>query len=197
MTVKTAPKNKRLSQGDRDTLLSFASKQIRATEETADLDASYERAADAIYAAVIAKHPQKDMAVLARYGAAAPDACVYVSTGGSNYDRFLYRPGDKRIALRPDRGCNRQPVLLEGDGEAAYEDFKAKTKAHDDARAKRLADFKALIFGSTSFNAVVDTWPAAEVLRESIVGSGTSLAVLSSEVVDRLKADPALMAQAA
>ena len=55
-------------------------------------------------------------------------------------------------------------------------------------------DFKALIWGAKSFNEVASVWPGAETLRETIVGTGTALAVLSSEVIDRLRTDQALAA---
>ena len=44
----------------------------------------------------------------------------------------------------------------------------------------------------TNFNALAEIWPAVEAMRGEIVGHGASLSVLSGEVVDRLKADPAL-----
>lgn len=199
--MATAPtlKNKRLSERDRDVLLTFARQQIEATEKRAELDAAYERAADAVHGAVIARWPQKDMKVLARYDAAAADQCVYVSTGGSNYERFNFRDDDKRIPLRPSQsGCRRMPVLLEGTREAAYDTWRAAEKAREAAVRARLNDFKALIYGTPSFNALAEAWPAAETMREKIVGTGTALAVLSSDVINRLKADPALeMAEAA
>lgn len=198
-TTSVGLKNKRLNERDRDALMAFATKQIIATEDSAEVDAAYEIAANAVHAAVIAKFPQKDMTVLARYGAASPDRCVYVSTGGSNYDRFEFREGDKRIPVRPDlRGCNRQALLLTGDDEAAYDDYKAKLGKLEATRKARRRDFSALVSGTPSFNALVEVWPAADVMREQIVGSATALAVLSSEVIDRLNADPALqMAEAA
>jgi hypothetical protein len=61
-----------------------------------------------------------------------------------------------------------------------------------------MSDFKSLIWGTPSFNALAEVWPAVEAMRERIVGSNTALAVLSAEVVDRIKADPALqLAEAA
>ena len=73
-------KSKRLSDRDRTIILNFASKQIAATQDNSELDAAYERAADAIHAAILPDNPQKDMAVLAKYDCAEPDACIYIST---------------------------------------------------------------------------------------------------------------------
>jgi hypothetical protein len=39
---------------------------------------------------------------------------------------------------------------------------------------------------------LAEVWPAVEAMREKIVGASTALSVLSDEVINRLKADPAL-----
>ena len=198
----SAPKNKRLSGHDRDALMGFADRQIEATEDRTALDAAYDAAAEAISAAVRKDNPPADMKVLAKYEMATPDNCIPVSTGGTNFDQFNFRPDDKRIPMRPisRRGCGwsaRKPTLLEGAASEAYDAYVAADKARKAAVKARYSDFKALIYGTTNFNALAEVWPAVEAMREKIVGTGTALAVLSSEVVDRIKADPALVAEAA
>ncbi len=203
MATAPTPKNKRLADRDRLALIAFAQKQIDATEDRSALDNAYANAAEAVSDAVKADNPPADMKVLAKYKLATPDACVPVSTGGSNFEMFTFRNDDKRIPMRPvsNRGCGsrqRAPLLLEGKAEAAVDAFFAADKARTAALKARLADFKALIGGTPSFNALADTWPAVEAMREKIVGTSTALAVLSAEVVDRIKADPALtLAEAA
>lgn len=186
-------KNKRLSESNRNTFAKFAHKQIVETESTKVLGAAYDKAADAIAAAVEREYPAKDMKVLAKYEMASADSCIYVSVGGhGDYDQFEFRSEDKRIPTRPDRYCRRQPILLEGDEGKSYREYAAARKEYKSAVDKRLADFKALIWNTPTFNALVDVWPAAEALRDEIVGSGAALSVLSEDVVKRIKADPAL-----
>lgn len=185
-------KNKRLSQYDRDLLITFARKQIKESADTAEVDAAYDLAAGEIAKVIKEKWPQKDMAVLRRYDAAAVDRCVYISEGGSNYEQFTFRADDKRTPLRPNgRGCLRTPIMLEGEALSAYRAYKKADAEAKEAAAARLSDFKALINGSRNFNEVAEVWPAANELRTSIVGEGTALAVLSADVVSRIKADPA------
>lgn len=193
--MMTSMKNKRLSQNDRDVLYRFAKKQIAATQDSAELDAAYEAAADAIHAAVVEKFPPKEMAVLVKYEAARPDACVYVTSPDNifNYDRFSFRAGDKRITARPRQNCRGMPIALEGERAAAYANFKAVSDAYDKQVTQRLGDFRSIIFGSGTFNALADIWPAAEALRGEIVGSSAALSTMSEEVIARLKADPALV----
>jgi len=191
--MATALKNKRLSQGDRDVLYRFALKCVKETQDTSELDAAYDAAAQVVHDALIEKYPQKDMKVLARYDAAVSDACVYVSKGYYDYDQFCFREGDKRIPLRPTgRGCNsRNAFMLEGGREDIYSTYTKAKGAHDAAVKQRYNDYKALIYAAKTFNEVVEVWPQADNLRTTIVGSHSALVVLSSEVVERIKADPA------
>lgn len=188
-------KNKRLSEANRETILLFASKQIKETEDRSALDAAYELAADAIYAKILSDNPPSDMAVLQKYNLAHKDQCIYVSTGGYNYERFDYRDGDHRIIMRArQENCQRQAIKLDAGAEAATDAYRAAMKSVEKDRAVRLNDFRALVKGMTTFNDLVEAWPAVEVMRTAIVGSSSALTVLSSETIDRIKADPAFAA---
>jgi hypothetical protein len=191
--ASTAPlKNKRLSQSNREALYRLAEKQVKATEDSTTLDNAYEHAATAIHDVIVARFPQKDMRVLLRYEAAREDPCVYISSSGYNYDQFTFRNGDKRITLRPGRNCNHgNPYILEGEAQKAFDAFQNAENDRKLAIKARLDDFKALIFSANTFNEVAGVWPAAEAMRETIVGSGTALTVLSSDVVARIRADAA------
>lgn len=194
--MTTGPKNKRLSDSNRDTLKRFAKRQIEATQDRAALNDAYDGAADAVHAEVVKRWPQKDMVVLARYNAAAADPCVYIA-GSSDWDyqQFTFREDDKRITIRPNRsGCSRTPIQLEGDAAKAYAEYARLTNEDGEQVRIRLRDFCALIDNTTNFNALADVWPAVEAMRSEIVGNSASLSVLSEEVVDRLRADPALAA---
>jgi hypothetical protein len=192
----TKLKNKRLSQSNRSHLTRFANQQVRATQDTTDLDAAYEAAAKVVAVACEAKFPKRDMKVLAEYKMARPDSCVYVSCGGhGDYNRFEYREGDKRVPLRPSRSCYNQPLLLDGADADAVNTFFAAKEVHEKLVADRIADFETLIQNATTFNALSDVWPAIEALRSEIVGSSAALSLMSDDVLARIKADPALSAQ--
>lgn len=192
-------KNKRLAERDRDALMQFAKKQIAATEDRGSLDATYERAADAIAALVRKENPPADMKVLAKYGLAGIDGCVAISSGGGDVQQFNFKDDDPRIPMRPysRRGCGygqRAPILMDDTTHEIHKVYAAELKASRDQAKIRFADFKALIWGTNSFNALAEVWPAIEVMREKIVGTSTALSVLSDEVIERLKSDPALEA---
>jgi len=192
----TKLKNKQLSNGNRETILRFACRQIKETQDSTALDAAYEAAAEAVAAAVEQRYPAKDMKVLARYDMARLDACIYISDGGyGSYDRFQFRKEDKRIPLRPGTSCRSMaPLMLEGASAEAYRAYVAIEKEYNAAIKTRQDDFKALVYNTTNFNALAEIWPGVEKLRSEIVGSSASLSVLSNDVVERIKADPALSA---
>ncbi|MET0364880.1 MAG: hypothetical protein ABW169_09505 [Sphingobium sp.] len=194
--AKPDQKNKRLNQSDRETLYAFAKKKVAETHDNSAFDAAYENAADVICGTMQDMYPPKDMKVLERYEQARRDACIYYSTGGSNYEQFCFRKDDERIPLRPsDRGCNwRTPFLLEGQAADALAIFRKAEAEAKETLKRRENDFRALIYGAKTFNEVANVWPGAEALRSTIAGEATALSVLSSDVIDRLKADDALLA---
>jgi hypothetical protein len=201
VATKAPLKNKRLSDRDRDSLYKLARKRIEDTQDSTGLDNAYEFAAQAVHDALVEQYPQKDMRVLARYDAATADSCVYISRGHYDYDQFCFREGDKRIPLRPGRGggCNsRNAFMLEGERADAYSAYNKAKEAHEAAIKQRYADYQALIYAAKTFNEVTEVWPEAEQLREAIVGTSSALVVLSNDVVERIKNDPAYaMAEAA
>jgi hypothetical protein len=190
-------KNKRLTERDRIALFAFAKKQIEATEDRAAMDSAYEYAAEAVSEAVKKDNPPSDMKVLIKYDLAHLDRCINISTGGMDFDQFHFRDDDKRTPMRPysRRGCGygqRSPILLEGDAADRFRAYLAATKVYEASIKARGNDFKSLILGTTTFNALAEVWPAVEAMREKVVGTSTALAALSAEVVNRIKADPAL-----
>lgn len=192
--MTTSQKNKRLSKRDRAILTEFAAKQVSGTEPTDALDAAYELAADAISAKVMADNPPRDMKVLKRYNLANKDQCIFISQGkGWGYSRFRFREGDGRVHLRAIRwgGCDRNPILLEGEAAAAFGKYTAAAKAWDAAISDRLGDYKALIQSARTFNELVDAWPAAEGVRAQIFGTGTAIQVMNPDVARRIKQDAA------
>jgi hypothetical protein len=186
--------SKRLNVGHRDALKSLAMTLIVKTAETETLDRAYADAAKAISAHMKKKYPPADMAVLEKYNQAGPDACVYVSTGGSNYERFEFRDNDPLIPVRPGRrnSCNhRTPILLTEAEEKAIKAYFDTKKARDRDIQQRRNDFYTLIDSALTYEELVAVWPAADALREQILGTSRAIAVMSAEVVARIRADAA------
>lgn len=191
MEKEQRTKNKRLSQYDRTRLLELAKKRVTESADADARDAAYHAAAEAIRAEVEKQFPPKDMKVLARYDAASPDKCIYVSRGYGDRDRFCFREGDK-IPMRPSNGgCGYRTFLLEGPAIEALDAYKDAEKAFEDGITQRFSDYKALICTVNTFNEVASVWPEAEELREAVVGSATALVVLNNDIVKRIQSDAA------
>jgi hypothetical protein len=187
--------NKRLNAGHRDALKSLANKLIVSTADRGALDKAYAEAAKAVNALMVKLYPPADMAVLRKYGQATPDQCVFLSTGGSNYERFEFRADDPLIPVRPgsSRSCNhRTPHLLDEAQERAVKAHTDAKKAYEKDIAQRRKDFDTLIDSALTFEELVAVWPSADQLRERILGTSRAIAVMSAEVVERIRADAAL-----
>ncbi len=189
----TTLKNKRLSDGNRSSLYRLAARKIEETTDTTELDETYAAAKAIAHKAAATTYPPKDMQVLKRYGATLEDECIYLAGPSAQYLELYLRCGDGII--RPySRGCNRQAPFAVSDEDAAaitlYNDTK---KLFDAALKTRRDDFYALINTAKSFNELSAIWPAAEELRQQIVG-GNSLVAMNDEVMERIKSDPALAA---
>ncbi len=198
-TTNTAqtPKNKRLSENNRNALLRLAAKRIEETTDAAELDVAYKVAAKAITDATAKTYPPKDMAVLAKYGCVENDSCIYFTGSNGAYGQFFFRSADKGPQRPRLRNCNnRNPFLLDDEGSEAVTRYQELLETHKASLKQRQNDFSALIATAASFNELAAIWPAAEELRESIVGAGTSLLVMNADVISRIKADPAALVSA-
>ncbi len=187
--------SKRLNVGHRDALKTLANKLIAQTTDTSALDKAYAAAAKVVSDRMKKLYPPADMAVLQKYGQARADDCVYVSTGGSNYERFEFRAGDELVPVRPGRrnDCNsRTPILLSEAEEKAFKAFKDAATEVEKVRTQRRNDFSTLINSALTFEELVAVWPAADQLRERILGTSRAMTVMSEEVVARIRADAAL-----
>lgn len=189
--VAPKQKNKRLSQYDRDRLIKLADQRVRASADATQMDAAYVEITKAIRAEVEKQFPPKDMKVLAKYDAAGPDRCIYVSRGYGDRDRFCFRDGDAHPVRPSHGGCGYRTFLLEEPVVVLLDAFKDAEKEYDAAIAGKLADYKALISTVNTFNEVAAVWPEAEDLREAIVGSATAMVVLNNDIVERIRSDAA------
>lgn len=187
---------KKLNQDNRAWLYNKARERILETQDKKLLDSTYKAAANVVASLVVKKFPQADMAVLERYKVARHDRCVYISTGGGDYQRFEFRENDKNIPLSPGEGCNRRtPYLLDDKQALILKAYFGAQKDHDKAIEVRTHDFRNMIYTVKTFEALATLWPGAEAYRDVICGPREqALSVMSSEVLARITADPALNA---
>lgn len=99
-----------------------------------------------------------------------------------------------------DEWCARFPsterIVLAGDDEALFkkwvcadEDVNLLTDQREKLRRDLLADYRALIEGARTYEAVLEVWPEASALRGTIAPQNTALSVLSTDALTRIKQD--------
>lgn len=179
----------RLNEGDRSFLYGLAKERVACPAEEAADKAAYAKAEAVVRKIVETKYPPKDMKLLVKYEVAAPDRCIRLQLAAGGVVEFTF-PDEKAAPLTPGRrgyGCSSRMYLAD---EAATPIIAASLQAKDalkKARGRKLEDYKALIWASTSLEQVEAVWPAAAALRPR---KGRALpVVLSDEVIARIKAD--------
>lgn len=186
----------RLNGHHRDMLTAFAEKAVECKSEQRARDKAYERAEKAVIHCIEKQFPADDMAVLAKYDLTRVKAEVHGGDPNGASVHFNFDGDDTNDKIPP------RPRGESYNYRAASVSFDAKTKdlidaydlaqhALDEARNKKLVNYKALIRTAVTFEDVLDVWPAAAVLSEKIKRQQTSLVVLSADVIANIRADNA------
>jgi hypothetical protein len=187
--------NKRLNKEDRNILTNFVVKNISCEAEQKNLEKAYGIAKNTVLRVVTSRFPAEDMKLLLKFNVAQYDKCIRY---GGNYDRdgeFRFHHEDKDIPLVPNSGaCNTRRYDWSKEDMAILSAYQLARQALERAQHEKIKAYERLINGSTTFNDVVEIWPAAETLRSRIIPQNTqqrALAVLSQETISMIKADNA------
>lgn len=189
----------RLNYEYRSFLQEYARATVKCPVEEKAFDHAYVAMADVVRKLVQAKYPPRDMKVLGRYELVehACEVKFNLSAGGVVAFNFRQKNG-KWGAQTPMR-----PRTYEA-GRKVFQLDEANTKiyyAYDTARTvfenllkAKLADYDALIKSATTLEEVEKVWSEASIMRTRIVKNLP--AVLSEDVVKRIRADVATRAPA-
>lgn len=184
----------RITETDRMFLRELASKTIQCKdEERAAVDA-YVAALPIVRTLVMDRYPPKDMAVLEKYHATYEDRCIRIQLSSGGIVEFCIRKEDKPCVVpgnhHRDHGCQGRIYAAGPEATQLIQNALDAAEAREQARNKKLADYRALIAASTTLEQIEAVWPfGGEELRPR---KGRALPViLSDEVVARIKADVA------
>lgn len=177
----------RLNVGKREALKRLAYDEL----PTGDLEAKAEEAfekADALTRDDLEKaYPEEDKKVLRRYDLLSETRRVTGSDldTGQVVSMFLKDPVMVPFSSYTSKGI----VAFTKETVQAIEAYGKARSELSIFKDKRMADYKALIDTSRTFEDVVSVWPGAEKLRESLCGTQNSVVALSSEIIERIQKD--------
>ena len=92
----------------------------------------------------------------------------------------------------------RSPSALEASGKLigmrrvlkeALDELNVAEHADKERRDSIQRDFVALIEGSRTFEVVIEAWPEAKKVTDQIVGAGRAVSLVSSEAIERIRAN--------
>lgn len=190
----------RLAERHRDTLYAHARKLVIHTEPSELLDTLYAQAATVVTRVVEKDSPPADMKVLRKYQLASRDGCIkLVRADTSEVKQFVYRDeSEAPYRAQSYRGCGyrgRSPILLEHADDDTVQAYLDEYEKREERVAQRYSDYKSLIRQARYFEDLVEAWPAAASLRQIICGKQSELSVVTPELIEKLRNDPANAAE--
>lgn len=175
----------RLNQGHREFLRKLMQEIVTCPEEVAEVEKTYAAAEPLVRKAVEAKYPAKDMKVLRRYEAAKQDDCIKLQLSAGGVEMFHFKPDTGPIVAK----VTYQGAIYLADEKTtdAVQNWIAAREIASKRIREKHTDYEALIEGTNYLEDIEAVWPEAAELRKRIAKQLP--AVLSEEVVKRIKAD--------
>lgn len=185
----------RLNNDYRLFLRRLATKNVTCAAEAAADEAAYKAAEKIVRAMVVDRFPAKDMKVLQRYNVASRDTCFRIQLAAGGVVQFEFRGATDDVGIWvPDATCSSRLYIADEAQTTIIQSSLDAESAVEDARKRKLEDYCALIEASSTLEQIEEVWPEASALRE--YAGRTLPAVLSDDVIARIKADVALRSAA-
>lgn len=178
----------RLNADMRKDLLAYAQSVIAFPADEAAIQQLYREAQGAARAAIQRRYPLADMLVLAKYDAARQRDNYRFCCGSGQVVSFKFNEETGPIA--------KDSYNMTSCEQDEFNKFYAYYRAVEALAAKSkqlLTDYENLLKASRSFEELIEVWPEAEVMRDSIEGRAGKRAIsnLSAEAIARIKVDVA------
>ena len=178
----------RLNREMRERLLAFASAKAVSPTHDKTKEKAYAAALPLVLTAVLKKYPETDMAILAKYDLAAPDACLIGYSDVGQQVKVTLREADAPVC--PKGYCRSRNYVWPAKCVAAIEEFNLRSEQAEDERRRIVRDYKSLIENYQTAEDIIEAWPAAQtVLQGFLNAANRSLpATLPLEALERIKA---------
>lgn len=180
----------RLNKDMRLELTKYAEGLISFPEDEAAIEELYKIAQGAAREAIQQRYPLNDMLILQRYDQARQRDSYRFSLDAFNQIQFQFKPETGPLAC--STGWSNPPISCPN-GYRKIEDHYKAVKALGLKKNQLLSDYKNLIASARTLEELIEVWPEAEVMRDSLEGRAGRRAIscLSSEAIERIKADVA------
>lgn len=167
----------------RDKLLNHIKEIVVPAREKRALDAAYAKAAPMVTTAIRKKYPEKDMALLERYGVASRYGEAKLQSPAGQVVLFTFVGED--CPFVPCNSEYRQIYLTDAATVAAIEKHGVAKDAFAKERERRIVAFRMLISSAQYVEDVTDVWPEAGV----ILPATAMTAPIAPEDIATIKAD--------
>jgi len=193
----------RLTVRHRDTLTALARRIVDVPAEAKIEEAAYQKAAPLVRALVEAEYPPAEMKILAKYEVSRRDKCINVQSEGGDVERFKFRmstanspsenwddEADDSHPLVPDRGgCRNRIYIASAKTWAAVNAWTKAFAVKEKALKEKLDKYLAFISVATTYEQILETWPEAIEVADSITRNLPS--TVNPEMLAEIKADSA------
>lgn len=179
----------RLNVAMRDRLMAMAKDFINVAAEQQAVDRVYDRAKETMKREVLACFPPADMEILKRYDLIEKLLTVrfvYVDEAlRQHYAQFSLPPNQNaEFFVVPARSFN---VKMSAKASEVLKKLEAAQATLHTKLTARLSDYRALVYGHATLEAVEEVWPEASKLRPSL--GCRAVSTLSPDVLSRIQAD--------
>lgn len=180
----------KLNKSHRAVIEEWGAKHIASTIDRAKEAKLLVVILDGTNAAVRAKYPEKDMAVLRKYNVTRTDYCLRLQFPSGRVDGFNFSKEDAVADLPCKAGCysNNDVFAVSEAVEKAF-DGHAKEKAENDKKKnEKLGQFYAFVNACQTVEEVLDVIPLPDDVRKRLGHASTALVAASPESIKSLKA---------
>jgi hypothetical protein len=167
--------------------MNLARQKVEASISDKALKSLYAKAQAWIIKLTLAMYPQEDMLILEKYNQTdrPSSISVYLKPAGHLYFPFDTKEGASYgPILVPDHPDS---LKLDEQSSTLILDWQREKERRDKAITAALEDYKGLIYGVSTYEAVLEIWEEAAEIKDDIAKGCLALVRLSPTIVERIK----------
>jgi hypothetical protein len=184
MTSKT-----RLTKASREIIENYGIGHITSTLDRTAEKAQLAIILDGANAAIRAKYPETDMAVLRKYQLESTDHCLKFQFPSGRVDGFRFPYGSELADLPYRRGCGSSDVFpVDAAFEAAYDLYAKLKQANDKLESERCKQFRDFLAACRCVQDVMEVIRLPDDTLRRLGQGSRALVAITPDTVESLKA---------